>query len=116
MNLLLSIPAQRYYRIAVSIFYFIQGTIFATWASRIPDIQAETAPERRRFGSRIVYLACEAANRHDAFGIPGKPLRQQDNALYRSFALSLCLAVVGGSGPAMATHVLHYSFSVSAAT
>ena len=39
MNLTLSFPTQRYYRIAVSIFYFIQGTVFATWASRIPDIQ-----------------------------------------------------------------------------
>lgn len=39
MNLLVSFPPQRYYRIAVSIFYFIQGVVFATWASRIPDIQ-----------------------------------------------------------------------------
>lgn len=39
MNLTLSFPTQRYYRIAVSTFYFIQGITFATWASRIPDIQ-----------------------------------------------------------------------------
>lgn len=39
MSLALSIPTQRYYRIAVSTFYFIQGIVFATWASRIPDIQ-----------------------------------------------------------------------------
>lgn len=41
MNLPVSFPTQRYYRIAVSTFYFIQGIIFATWASRIPDIQAK---------------------------------------------------------------------------
>lgn len=35
----LSIPAQRYYRIAVSIFFFISGLTFASWASRIPDIK-----------------------------------------------------------------------------
>lgn len=40
MNLALSFPTQRYYRIAVSTFYFIQGIVFASWASRIPDIQA----------------------------------------------------------------------------
>ncbi len=40
MSFALSFPTQRYYRIAVSTFYFIQGVIFATWASRIPDIQA----------------------------------------------------------------------------
>jgi MFS family permease len=39
MNLISSFPTQRYYRIAVSTFYFIQGIVFASWASRIPDIQ-----------------------------------------------------------------------------
>ena len=32
-------PTQRYYRIGVSIFFFIQGLSFASWASRIPDIK-----------------------------------------------------------------------------
>ncbi len=35
----ISLPTQRYYRIAVSIFFFIQGITFASWASRIPDIK-----------------------------------------------------------------------------
>lgn len=35
----LSFPTQRYYRIAVSTFFFIQGICFASWASRIPDIK-----------------------------------------------------------------------------
>lgn len=39
MSLALNFPTQRYYRIAVSTFYFIQGIVFASWASRIPDIQ-----------------------------------------------------------------------------
>lgn len=34
-----SFPTQRYYRIAVSAFFFIQGICFASWASRIPDIK-----------------------------------------------------------------------------
>ncbi len=34
-----SLPTQRYYRIAVSVFFFIQGITFASWASRIPDIK-----------------------------------------------------------------------------
>ena len=32
-------PTQRYYRIGVSVFFFIQGLTFASWASRIPDIK-----------------------------------------------------------------------------
>ncbi len=38
-NISLSFPTQRYYRIGVSVFFFIQGLTFATWASRIPDIK-----------------------------------------------------------------------------
>lgn len=39
INLSLSFPVQRYYRIGVSAFFFIQGLTFSTWASRIPDIK-----------------------------------------------------------------------------
>src|SRR6185295_1871705 len=39
INLSLSLPTQRYYRIGVSVFFFIQGLTFASWASRIPDIK-----------------------------------------------------------------------------
>jgi MFS family permease len=39
MNLSLSFPTQRYYRVGVSVFFFLQGLTFATWASRIPDIK-----------------------------------------------------------------------------
>ncbi|HVX52776.1 MAG TPA: hypothetical protein VHB48_21630, partial [Chitinophagaceae bacterium] len=38
MNLSLSINT-RTYRIAVSVFFFIAGLTFASWASRIPDIK-----------------------------------------------------------------------------
>jgi MFS family permease len=39
MNFSFSFTTQRYYRIAVSTFFFIQGLTFASWASRIPDIK-----------------------------------------------------------------------------
>lgn len=39
MNLSISFPTQRYYRLGVSVFFFIQGLVFASWASRIPDIK-----------------------------------------------------------------------------
>lgn len=39
MNLSLKFSTQRYYRIAVSIFFFVQGLIFSSWANRIPDIK-----------------------------------------------------------------------------
>lgn len=33
------LPAQRYYRIATSVFFFVQGITFASWANRIPTIK-----------------------------------------------------------------------------
>ncbi|MES1214032.1 MAG: MFS transporter [Bacteroidota bacterium] len=41
INLSVSLPTQRYYRIGVSTFFFIQGLSFASWASRIPDIKTK---------------------------------------------------------------------------
>lgn len=35
----MAFTTQRYYRIAVSTFFFIQGLTFSSWASRIPDIK-----------------------------------------------------------------------------
>ncbi|MBC7422978.1 MAG: MFS transporter [Ferruginibacter sp.] len=39
MPLTSSLPLNRVYRIAVSVFFFIAGFVFASWASRIPDIK-----------------------------------------------------------------------------
>ena len=41
MSLTLSIPINRAHRIAVSVFFFITGFTFASWASRIPDIKTK---------------------------------------------------------------------------
>ncbi|MEO5889569.1 MAG: MFS transporter [Ferruginibacter sp.] len=41
MSLTISIPATRTHRIAVSVFFFIAGFTFASWASRIPDIKTK---------------------------------------------------------------------------
>lgn len=35
----ISLRAPRAYRLALSVFFFIQGLVFASWASRIPDIK-----------------------------------------------------------------------------
>lgn len=39
MKIALPNTKQGYYRLAVSSFYFIQGLVFASWASRIPDVK-----------------------------------------------------------------------------
>lgn len=56
MNPALTFPTQRYYRIAVSTFYFIQGIVFASWASRIPDIQARLGLSEGALGGVLFAL------------------------------------------------------------
>ena len=36
--------AFKQFRIAVSLFFFVQGIVFATWANRIPDIKKACSP------------------------------------------------------------------------
>ena len=40
MNMPLPKTTQGVYRLSVSTFYFLQGLVFASWASRIPDIKS----------------------------------------------------------------------------
>lgn len=56
MNRSHSLPTQRYYRIAVSCFYFIQGITFASWASRIPDIQSRLQLSEGQLGGILFAL------------------------------------------------------------
>src|SRR4030095_15549485 len=46
----------RIHRIAVSIFFFIAGLTFATWASRIPDIQEKLHLSEAGLGSVLLAL------------------------------------------------------------
>lgn len=56
MNLSAALPTQRYYRIAVSIFYFVQGLVFASWASRIPDLQVRLGLSEGALGGVLFAL------------------------------------------------------------
>ncbi|WP_343307284.1 MFS transporter [Chitinophaga niabensis] len=52
----LSLPVPRIYRIALSIFFFIQGLVFASWASRIPDIKLKFGLNDAELGSLLFAL------------------------------------------------------------
>lgn len=56
MNSSFSFSTQRYYRIAVSTFFFIQGLTFASWASRIPDIKNMLHLSNAGFGGVLFFL------------------------------------------------------------
>src|SRR5258707_14933621 len=56
MNLSISAGKPRFYRIAVSAFFFIAGLTFATWASRIPDIKTQLQLSDARLGAVLFAL------------------------------------------------------------
>ncbi|MGC4035156.1 MAG: MFS transporter [Chitinophagaceae bacterium] len=56
INLPISLPTQRYYRIGVSTFFFIQGLTFASWTSRIPDIKNKLHLSDGAFGGVLFAL------------------------------------------------------------
>lgn len=45
---------KRYYRIAICIFFFLQGTTFATWAARIPDFKQMLSLNDAQLGSVLL--------------------------------------------------------------
>lgn len=55
-TLSISLPVPRIYRIALSIFFFVQGLIFASWASRIPDIKLKFNLSDAALGSLLFAL------------------------------------------------------------
>lgn len=56
MSLTMSLPSARIHRIAVSIFFFIAGISFASWASRIPDIKEHLGLSDAGLGSVLLAL------------------------------------------------------------
>ncbi|RFM25974.1 MFS transporter [Deminuibacter soli] len=56
MNLSLSIDVNRSFRIATSVFFFIAGITFASWASRIPDIKNQLHLNDAGWGSVLFAL------------------------------------------------------------
>jgi MFS family permease len=56
MNLSFSLNTHRVYRIAVSVFFFIAGFTFSTWASRIPDIKNKLHLSEAALGTVLLAL------------------------------------------------------------
>ncbi len=50
------LPQRRIHRIAVSSFFFLAGICFASWASRIPDIQAKLQLNSAALGGVLLCL------------------------------------------------------------
>jgi MFS family permease len=56
MNLLLSLPARRVNRIAVSAFFFLAGFCYSSWCSRIPNIQQQLHLDSAALGGVLLGL------------------------------------------------------------
>ena len=74
MNMPLPKTTQGVYRLSVSTFYFLQGLVFASWASRIPDIKSALGLNDADLGSvlfavppwryPVTWLAVAAAGKY----------------------------------------------------
>ncbi len=46
----------KYYRIAIGLFFFLQGTVFATWSARIPDIKQALSLSDAQLGTILFFF------------------------------------------------------------
>lgn len=46
----------KYYRIAIGLFFFLQGTVFATWSARIPDIKQALSLSDAALGTVLFFF------------------------------------------------------------
>ena len=46
----------RWYRAAIGLFFFLQGTVFATWSARIPDIKQALQLGDARLGTILFFF------------------------------------------------------------
>jgi MFS family permease len=56
MEISISLKGQRVYRLAISVFFFIAGLTFASWASRIPDIKNFLQLDEAALGTVLLAL------------------------------------------------------------
>ncbi len=56
MDFSISLRAPKAYRVGLSVFYFIQGLTFASWASRIPDVKTELGLSEAALGGVLLAL------------------------------------------------------------
>ncbi|MBT9450552.1 MFS transporter [Akkermansia glycaniphila] len=56
MNGVLPRSTQGVYRLSASAFYFLQGLVFATWASRIPDVKASMELDDAALGTVLLAI------------------------------------------------------------
>lgn len=95
MNLTSSFPTQRYYRIAVSTFYFIQGIVFASWASRIPDVQRRLDLNNGELGGALFALPVGQLSAMMLSGYLVNKLGSKKTLTYASFLYPAGLLLLG---------------------
>jgi MFS family permease len=95
MSLALSFSIQRYYRIAVSVFFFIMGFTFATWASRIPDIKNALGLSDAGLGSVLLGLPAGQMAAMFLSGYLVSKLGSKRTLIIAALAYPACLLILG---------------------
>ena len=93
----LSLSATKYYRISVSAFFFIQGLVFSSWASRIPDIKDALHLNEAVLGSVLFALP---VGQLSAMALSGYLVSRYGSKLVLTVAALLYPAALVGLGAA----------------
>ena len=65
-----------FYRLAVASFFFLQGLVFASWASRIPDIKQALDLNEAQLGGVLFAIPRGADVGDGPVRLSGQPLRK----------------------------------------
>ena len=103
INFPISLPTQRYYRIGVSVFFFIQGLTFSSWASRIPDIKNKLQLSNGAWGAVLFGLP---AGQFTAMALSGYLVSKYGSKKILSIASLLYPAILLLLGSANSTWAL----------
>jgi len=95
MNFSLKFTTQRYYRVAVSVFFFILGFSFSSWTSRIPDIKNALHLSEAGLGAVLFALPIGQLT---AMGLSGFLVSNYGSKRILSFALFLYPTTLLGLG------------------
>ena len=103
-----------WYRVSVSAFYFIQGLVFATWASRIPDIKNLLGMNEAMLGGVLFFIP---AGQMTAMALSGWSVSKYGSKrmlLLSATMYSLILILLGSSTSIFQLSVSLFLFGMSA--
>jgi len=98
MNLSITLPSSRIYRITVSAFFFVAGLTFSSWASRIPDIKEKLQLSDAALGTILFALPVGLITSLPISGYLVSKFGSRRLVIASSLLYPITLLLLGGAG------------------